>query len=321
MASIDDLVERLDRLLGALEKGVFLTPRCGPPLREPCRYTLHFWLDEWLKIRAAAVKHNTYLALESALRCHVKPNLPNVPLDTVTGFDLQRFFTLFKRSRTRQAVYDALFGAFRDAYNLKVLAGNPMQGVKIPTHKRRKGRSLDVGERRQFLDDISGSPYEQYFQVLMLTGMRRSEVLALRPSHIDFEKGLIHVPGTKTDSADRIVPLFPGVVEALPRPSANDGRYFPFRPDTMTHKFKKFCPAHKLHDLRHTFATVCLERGIPLKVMQVWLGHKEIETTADIYTHVTRDLSYQEALKLDGLAGMKRSLIKSGFSNGRSDVI
>ena len=65
---------------------------------------------------------------------------------------------------------------------------------------------------------------------------------------------------------------------------------------------KKLGIPHKgFHALRHTFATRALEAGVPLKVVQVWLGHSEIRTTADVYSDVTRELSLDEAQKLDDL--------------------
>ena len=55
-----------------------------------------------------------------------------------------------------------------------------------------------------------------------------------------------------------------------------------------------FCP----HSMRHTFATRALERGIPPKVVQVYLGHSSIDVTMDIYTHVTAELERKEIRKI-----------------------
>lgn len=55
-----------------------------------------------------------------------------------------------------------------------------------------------------------------------------------------------------------------------------------------------FCP----HSMRHTFATRALERGIPPKVVQSYLGHSTIDVTMNIYTHVTAELEREEIKKI-----------------------
>ena len=64
-------------------------------------------------------------------------------------------------------------------------------------------------------------------------------------------------------------------------------------------KNKKLCPTHKLHDLRHTFATHCLECGINLKIVQRWLGHARLDTTANIYTHLQPEFVKRESEKFN----------------------
>ena len=54
-----------------------------------------------------------------------------------------------------------------------------------------------------------------------------------------------------------------------------------------------------LHILRHTFATNCVERGVNIKVVQKWLGHKDLSTTEKIYTHISTAFEQAEAQKLN----------------------
>lgn len=67
----------------------------------------------------------------------------------------------------------------------------------------------------------------------------------------------------------------------------------------VTHNFHKICPNHKLHDLRHTFATRCIENGISMKVIQRWLGHASFKTTADIYAEVQDRFKLEESAKIN----------------------
>lgn len=166
-----------------------------------------------------------------------------------------------------------------------------MHGVKIAAHVEKKGQNLSHEEQRAFLSSIIGHPSENYFKLLL--ARRRSEILSLNIKDI---------------SSNRTIPLFDEAAALLSvLPHNSDGFFFNFRPDYVTHAFKKICPEHKFHDLRHTFATNCPEAEIPLKVVQKWLGHSNINTTADIYTHVTQDISCAEAHKLTALYNQKNS--------------
>lgn len=289
--NVAELNDKINRVLTALSASAV----------SPCKYTLHKWLDEWLQMyKAPKVQAITLYALDVAVRVHIKKGLPDVPLDELDGLQLQKFLLSIPATRTRKTVYDVLNGSYKTACALKLIRDNPMSAVSIPPHKRHVGSALTAEELESFLARIKKHRLEKYFLFLLYTGCRRGEALRLRTCDVDFENKRLHVPGTKNDFADRVIPLFDNVAALLVGLHTDDsGFYFPFRPDYPTHVFKEFCPAHKLHDLRHTFATRCLEAEISLKVVQTWLGHSEIDTTADIYSHVTEKLNVSEARKLD----------------------
>ena len=84
----------------------------------------------------------------------------------------------------------------------------------------------------------------------------------------------------------------------------DDGR--PLTPDCLSHKFKELLqknnlPLIRFHDLRHSNASFLLKKGVSMKEIQEWLGHKQLSTTADIYTHVDMELKKQSAKKMNGL--------------------
>jgi len=297
----EQLIERLDRLIIALERHVSV------PTYAAVSYSFHDWLDEWIRTyKTPTVKPNTLYMLKSAIRCHIKPRLPDVPLAMITGLDLQRALTAIMASRTRKAVFDVLHASFRTAGELKLITESPMNGVRIPVHRRKQGTALTPEEVTDFLTKVKGHPLESYFRFLLYTGARRTE--ALNTCRSDITADRIHIRGTKTDNADRTIPLFENVRSLMANLTPRkDGRLFLFRPDYVTRVFKRFCPAHKLHDLRHTFATNCLAAGIPLKVIQKWLGHSEIDTTANIYTHVTDEIHADQARVFDAYQKEKRA--------------
>lgn len=291
--TIDELNNTINTLLSALEANGILSA--------PCKYKLFDWLEEWkTAYKQPNVKPITLYAIDVAIRVHIKQGLPNLPLNMIDGLTIQKFLMTITHSRTRKTVFDVLNGSFRTACNLKLIRDNPMIGVTIPAHKRKRGAALSPDELQAFRKALKDHWSEKYFLFLLYTGCRRSEALALRVEDVDYKHKRLHVPGTKTDLSNRTIPLFEKAASLLVTicPDSN-GFFFPFRGDSVTRVFKRLCPTHKLHDLRHTFATNCLEAGIPLKVVQIWLGHADIDTTADIYSHVTEKLNYSEAARLN----------------------
>lgn len=293
---MENIFSRMEKLENKID--VLLTYIQKMESRENvCSYTFHQWLDEWLTVyKAPTVKPATFNAYSTTVRVHIKSKLLDIPLNYITGLDIQKFLTAIPPTRTRKAIYDVLKESFKTAQELKLITDNPMIAVKIPVYEQTKGKSLDNETLNEFKTAIKGHVLEKYFLFLLYSGCRRGEGLSLNRSDVDFEKKIIYIRGTKTKGSERIIPLFENIADLLNDFEPNfDGFYFPFRGDYPTHVFKKLCPKHKLHDLRHTFATTCLSAKIPLKVVQKWLGHSKLDTTADIYSHVTAEMSENEA--------------------------
>ena len=71
-------------------------------------------------------------------------------------------------------------------------------------------------------------------------------------------------------------------------------------PDVLSHNFKRVCPAHHLHELRHTFITRCQECGVPREVVSVWAGHAaDRSMTTTVYTHFSENFMKEQAGKVD----------------------
>lgn len=265
-------------------------------------YTLLQWLADFITTyKQTEVAPETFKQMQRNIRLHIAPNISEgIKLAEVKPMDIQRALSAIPALRTRESVYNLLTGAFRQAVAERLIDYNPMLAVKRVKSKREKGMALTLIEQSDFVHAIHGNKLELYFLFCLYTGCRRNEALCIRREDIDEAARTIHVPGTKTETSDRYIPLFDTVSKILSfLPSS--GLLFEFKCDYVTKQFKKLCPAHTLHDLRHTFATRALEAGVPLKVVQTWLGHSEISTTADIYSDVFKDLSLSEADKLDKL--------------------
>lgn len=178
-----------------------------------------------------------------------------------------------------------------------------------------------------------------YFLGCMLGGFRRGELVALEWKHVDFESNTITVEQSislvengkpiikspKTDESERVVIMPRWYMQELVRyrrawikekvkidESRWNGEGFvfgneygqPYYYTTPTAVWRKFLKRNgfkhiRLHDLRHTAATLLIEEGVDLKAVQERLGHTKYQTTADLYAHITKKVAQETASKLD----------------------
>jgi integrase len=213
------------------------------------------------------------------------------------------------------------------------LTRNPADAADAP--KSDGVQSWDAATLRQFLaaSSASGDRLHALWVLLATTGMRRGEALGLRWSDVDLDAGRLRVVQTiiqvrskvtigepKTARGRRPVALDAGTVAILRehrRRSVEermlvgpdfedrglvfhypDGSYL--KPDAVSATFERRVrragvPALTLKGLRHTWATLALERGIHPRVVQERLGHSTIAITLGIYSHVAPTLHDEAA--------------------------
>lgn len=261
-------------------------------------YKLHGWLEEWFTVFKPPTLSKKWL---DVLRCNInrlKALLPDKPL---TDYEPQEFATVLysiPMSYTRSTCYNILRTAYNQAIMLGYILFNPMDGVPEIKHYRKKGRALTIDEQRQFLQIIENNPRKPLYMFYLLTGCRCAEALTLCWSDIDYEAKRIHIHGTKTPKADRYIPLFPQICAILNEMSHNGEILFPYTPNGVNGHFRRIKRKHgltfRLHDLRHTFATRCIESGISIFTVSKWLGHTNVNTTAKVYAHVLTEFERQE---------------------------
>lgn len=189
----------------------------------------------------------------------------------------------------------------------------------------------------RFLEAAKATPYYALFYLLLFTGMRRSEILALRWLDIDFMYGQIYVTRSlhhlkdgsyvftqpKSERSRRTIALPPSAflvlkehLEAkeaeailLGKTLSDNALVFcnlgqPIRPDTITRAWPILAArvgvrVIRLHDARHTHASLMLKQGIHPKIVQERLGHSTISITLDTYSHVAPGLQEAAAKRFD----------------------
>ncbi|QYR60124.1 tyrosine-type recombinase/integrase [Fusobacterium polymorphum] len=259
-------------------------------------------------------------------------SVKNLDLENVTVADILDFYNYLSnvRKNTKNTVihYHALLRkTFTEAYIRKLIKENIMLEIPRPKKEKYISEVFNLKEINIFLNHIKGHRFELEMNLALFYGFRRSELLGLRFSVIDFDNNTILVntkitssekeklvpkQKMKNDSSYRIMPLLDSIkkliIQRMER-IKKDKHFFKsiytkkwegfvcvgengelIKPDRVTRTFRKLineCGLKKirLHDLRHSCATLLYEQDIQLKDIQMWLGHSDIQTTANIYSH------------------------------------
>lgn len=191
-----------------------------------------------------------------------------------------------------------------------------------------------------FLDGVREHRLGPLFTILATTGLRRGEGLGLRWSDVDLGEGRLAVRQTllavnnhiefgepKTHRSRRTVDLDPSTVAVLKarrkaqleeraeaglgRPRADaliftDERGDPLHPNLVSRTFRRLVreaglPTIRLHDLRHSHATLALQAGVHVKIVSERLGHSSVTITLDTYSHAIPGLQRDAAEKVAAL--------------------
>ena len=240
-------------------------------------------------------------------------------------------------ARTVRYIHMILRRALSDACRWNRLARNPADQADPPRPGASASMStLAADELRTFLDHVSGDRLHAVWMVLATTGVRRGEALGLRWRDVDLEAGRLAIRQTllsvrkevffstpKTAKSRRSVALDPRTVAALRAHRAQqieerlvlsggwpdhdlvftreDGE--PVHPDRLSWAFNRHVkeadlPRIRLHDLRHTHASLALAAGIHPKVVSERLGHATVSITLDTYSHAIPAMQEEAAEKV-----------------------
>ena len=278
-------------------------------------WTLGSWLEEWFEVyKKPTLRPNSIRNIEQMIRLHIPGHLKKLPLTSLTAYEIEK--ALLPLGSTRTGVYarQVLYSALSKAMRLGFVARNVMEGVEKVRYKKVKGKALTISEQKAFLQALESSRYKWLMLFYLHTGVRRTEALTLEWSDVDFIGRTILIKGTKTEESFRYIPLTKEVEVILDgqrkqnweefkrrRPGkfhvAQEMIVFPFGREQTSREFKKLCPNHHLHDLRHTFITRCAECGVNINVCQQLVGHSTADMTLNVYTHVMDEFKRKELQK------------------------
>jgi len=332
--TLKEAQQKRNELVHQINTGSFMRPG-----KTTLAEYLKKWLSDYVKPNISPRGFERY---QGIIVKHLIPDLGSIPLAQLKSEHLQRHYSIKLNNGlsagTVRYHHAVIHKALQTAIKLGLVSHNVADGVDIPRIQRKEMQTWDEYDLTRFLEAAKASPYYVLFHTALFTGMRRSELLALRWSDVDFvfsqisvSRGLHHLKDgsyiftqPKSRKSRRTIALSPSPILTLKEhkgkqeeiraklglPFTCDDLIFtdlqgkPFRPNTITRAWTMLAQntgvrVIRLHDARHTHASIMLKQGIHPKVVQERLGHSSIQMTLDTYSHVAPGIQAAAANRFD----------------------
>lgn len=296
--------------------------------------TVGEYLESWLAGKNG-LRASTRLSYRGHLHTYLIPQLGQHRLAALRVEDVQRAYARLSHpsgqgavsTATLHRVHATLMSALNTAVRRGLLERNPAATVELPPVPRATVRTWTAAEAARFVEASRTDRWGLLYRFMLVTGMRRGEAVALRWADLDMEEGLVQVHR-------QLVAVGPDVLEGPPKSEAGrrtlvlddrtltelklhaltdpattsagpedhvfarDGQAL--SPGFVSRHFDRLIasaglPRIRLHDLRHTSASLGLAAGESLVEVSRRLGHSSIGVTADVYTHVDPDVARESA--------------------------
>jgi integrase len=209
-------------------------------------------------------------------------------------------------------VVNAILAYLRRVFEISIKEGlrsdNPALAMQ---RKPIRHKLMDLPSKTQFAEIVArvrssafrgNNSAADLIEGLAYSGMRLKEASHLAWTDVNFEAGRMAVRGTKTATSSRIVPLTPAMTELLSRVRRKGPQVF--RARSALGCLRTACKAVKVktlthHDLRHYYATCCIEAGVDIPTVSRWLGHSDGGALAmKTYGHLRASHSTEAAAKV-----------------------
>ena len=295
------------------------------------------YVKKWIERKSFSIRENSAKSYWDFANLHILPYLGHIPIRKMTLQNLQNYYAEKSKTlsvSTLRKHHCVVSGALLDAVRDKIISVNFADYVEFPKAKKFKGKSYSEAQVAALLDAVEqeGEPIRAAVTLAVCYGLRRSELLGLRWEDIDFGAKtlcvrntvtkyrdlVIEAEQTKTEKSQRTINLIESTIPYLLQLKQTqernglaldkvcvwpDGRTV--RPDYITARTSRIMEKHRLehirvHDLRHTAASLLAKRA-SLKQVSEFLGHGNISTTGDIYTHLMDDERKATSDIMDGI--------------------
>lgn len=273
------------------------------------------------------VAEGTALLYEHNIKTKLTPKLGDLPIEDLTADHVRSLYTEMEAaglaSKTIFNFHGLLHKALRDAVERRIIPFNVVDTIHLKKPHSRVGKVWTAEQVKTFLTRAGDDSLFPLWRLLATTGMRRGEALGLFWKDLDgpyltiertYTPRKVFKPSPKTKAGFRTISLDQETIDTLYR-HKNSEHYViaphdrPVHPEYASKRFPRLAVKHglpriRLHDLRHTYATLALQQCqnfADMKTLSRRLGHASITFTLDTYGHVLRGQDEELANQVAGM--------------------
>lgn len=277
--------------------------------------------EEWLEKHSEDIGPVTLRGYAAAQKRAVKA-LGSLPLTQLRPVDLSRFLTSAIKGnkmaeKTAKTQLMVIRLVCRYAVQVGYIDSDPSSSLAIPSGLQKTRRKLPSQEDINKIKASVNLPYGLFAMIALYTGLRRGEILALRKEDIDVENQMLYVrhamlmdhsriqiKDPKTEAGVRVVGIPDGLLPYLR--DIPDGFVFqkngkPLTENQHERRWEQYVAATGIsctpHQLRHAYTSALIANNLTPEETQRLVGHAQISTTMDIYTHLKQERAQQIAKK------------------------
>ena len=274
--------------------------------------TIGFYKKEFLEIKKNAVSINTLTSYEICLKLLED----DLYLHDITKLKYEKKLIEYRETyspshvKLIKTIFNIFFKFIKSYYvptfniNLEYTLSK-----EDKFKEKQKIKYIETNKIQEVLESITHPITKDFVTVQLLTGLRVGELLAITPKDIDIKNKTLSVNKTKhtsgiftspkTLSSVRIIEIDDRTLNILMRYISASETVFDTNISTLNYNLKNL--RLSTHMFRHTHVALLVEAGVPIKVISERLGHSKIDTTLNIYTHVTENMKLDLRTKLNNL--------------------